>query len=61
MLFAHRYAVEGVVLETHPAARQMTVAHRPIDNYMPAMTMAFTVPRGVALEQMTPGTRVGFQ
>jgi len=39
----------------------MVVAHRPIDNYMPAMTMAFRVGRGVDLGLLTPGTRVGFQ
>ena len=38
----------------------MVVAHKPIDNYMPAMTMAFRVGREVPLEQLTPGTRVGF-
>jgi len=61
LLFGHRYAVEGVVVETHPELRQMVVAHRPIDNYMPAMTMAFTVGHGVGLDQLTPGTRVGFE
>jgi protein SCO1/2 len=61
LLFAHRYAVEGIVVETKPELREMVVAHRPIDNYMPAMTMAFRVGRGVDLEALTPGTRVGFQ
>jgi len=60
MLFAHHYAVEGIVVETRPALQQMVVAHRPIGNYMPAMTMAFTVGHGVRLEELTPGTRVGF-
>ena len=49
------------MVETHPELRQMVVAHRPIDNYMPAMTMAFTVGHGVGLDQLTPGTRVGFE
>ncbi len=61
LLFAHRYAVEGVVIETKPALRQMVVSHKPIDGYMPAMTMPFRVGRGVALEQMAPGTRVAFE
>ncbi len=39
----------------------MVVAHRPIDNYMPAMTMPFRVGREVDLERLTPGTRVGFE
>jgi protein SCO1/2 len=59
--FAHRYAVEGVVIETNPAERQVTVAHRPIADYMPAMTMSFKVERRVALESLTPGTRVRFE
>jgi protein SCO1/2 len=61
LFFAHRYQVEGVVLETHPAERQIVVAHRPIDNYMPAMTMAFHVAREVRLEDLAPGVRVGFE
>jgi protein SCO1/2 len=53
--------VEGIVVETKPEARQMVVAHKPIDNYMPAMTMAFRVESGVDLEKLTPGTRVVFE
>lgn len=48
------------MVETKPELRQMVVAHRPIANYMPAMTMAFRVGRGVDLEHLTPGTRVQF-
>jgi protein SCO1/2 len=59
-LLAHSYPVEGIVIETRPLERQMVVAHRPIDNYMPAMTMAFRVGKEVALDRLTPGTRVGF-
>jgi protein SCO1/2 len=61
LLLAHRYPVEGIVVETNPLGRQMVVAHRPIDNYMPSMTMAFPVGREVNLERLTPGTRVGFE
>jgi protein SCO1/2 len=61
LLFAHRYPVEGIVVETKPETRQMVVAHKPIDNYMPAMTMAFRVGRGVELEKLTPGMRVRFE
>jgi protein SCO1 len=53
--------VEGIVVETNLLDRQMVVAHRPIDNYMPAMTMPFRVGREVDLERLTPGTRVGFE
>jgi protein SCO1 len=53
--------VEGIVVETKPETRQIVVAHKPIDNYMPAMTMAFRVGRGVDLTKLSPGTRVGFE
>ena len=49
------------MVETHPGLREMVVAHRPIDNYMPAMTMAFRVGREVDLAKLTPGTRVAFE
>jgi protein SCO1/2 len=61
LLFAHRYPVEGVVVETIPAERKMVVAHRPIDNYMPAMTMPFQVGPEVDLEALAPGARVAFE
>jgi len=61
LLFAHRYSVEGLVVETIPAQRQMVVAHRPIENYMPAMTMPFRVGPGVDLERLKPGMRVEFE
>ncbi len=49
------------MVETHPELREMVVAHRPIDNYMPAMTMPFRVGREVDLAKLTPGTRVAFE
>jgi protein SCO1/2 len=61
LLFARRFEVEGIVVETNPVERQMVVAHRPIDNYMPAMTMPFRVGSEVDLERLAPGTRVGFE
>jgi protein SCO1/2 len=60
LFLAQRFHVEGIVVETKPEQRQMVVAHKPIENYMPAMTMAFAVGKGVALEKLTPGMRVGF-
>jgi protein SCO1/2 len=61
LLFAHRYPVEGIVVETKPELRQMVVAHKQIDNYMPAMTMAFQVGKEVDLAKLAPGTRVAFE
>jgi protein SCO1 len=61
LLLARRFSVEGIVVETNPGQRQMVVAHRPIDNYMPAMTMSFPVGREVDLNRLTPGTQVEFE
>jgi protein SCO1 len=61
LLLSHRYPVQGIIVETQPQLRQMTVAHKPIDNYMPAMTMAFQVSGAVDWNQLAPGTRVAFE
>lgn len=61
LLFAHRYPVEGIVVETHPELGQMVVAHKPIDNYMPAMSMTFQVGPEVDLIHLNPGAKVSFE
>jgi protein SCO1/2 len=61
LLLAQRYPVEGIVLGTKPETREMVVAHSPIGNYMPAMTMAFRVEHRVELDKLLPGTRVRFE
>lgn len=61
LLLAQRYPVEGIVVGTKPETREMVVAHNPIGNYMPAMTMAFHVDHRVELEKLLPGTRVRFE
>ncbi len=48
-------------METKPEQREIVVAHRPIENYMPAMTMAFRVDPRVRFAKLTPGTRVEFE
>jgi len=53
--------VEGIVVETKRETQQIIVAHKPIENYMPAMTMEFHVGRGVDLTKLSPGTRVAFE
>ena len=39
----------------------MLVAHRPIDKFMPAMTMPFRVERSSELDGLYPGARVRFE
>jgi protein SCO1/2 len=53
--------VDAVVLRADPAARQLTVAHRPIPGFMPAMTMPFRVRDGREIAALQPGARVQFQ
>jgi protein SCO1/2 len=57
---AHRYRVEGLVLAVDPANRTVLVSHRPIDQYMPAMTMQFALAPHENLAKLTPGARVDF-
>jgi protein SCO1/2 len=60
VVFAHTYAVDGIVLAVDPAARTMLVSHRPIEHYMPAMAMPFRVADTAALAGLYPGERVAF-
>jgi len=57
---AKHYRVQGLVLQTDLAARTILVSHRPIDRYMPAMTMAFHVAPKEDLSKLAPGSRVDF-
>lgn len=57
---AKHYKVEGLVVQTKPAERTILVSHRPIGNYMPAMTMPFRVAPHEDLSKLTPGTRLSF-
>ena len=59
-LFAHTYAVDGIVVATDSAARTMLVSHRPIAHYMPAMMMPFRVPDAADLAALHPGLRIQF-
>jgi protein SCO1/2 len=57
---ARSYRVEGLVLAVDPASRTLTVSHREIPDYMPAMAMPFQVARGEPLEGLRSGSRVEF-
>jgi protein SCO1/2 len=60
VLSAKSYPVDGVVVATDPTARTILVAHRPIGNYMPAMTMPFRVEEAEAFASLHPGARITF-
>jgi protein SCO1 len=54
---AKRYPIEGRVVEVDRARRSVTLAHKEIPGFMPAMTMPFTVLEADAalLQAMAPG------
>ena len=59
-LLARTYSVDGIVVAVDPVARTMLVSHRPIEHYMPAMTMPFHVAAESDLAPLRPGSRVQF-
>jgi protein SCO1 len=58
-LLARSYSVDGLVVSVSPPV--LTVAHRPIQGYMPAMTMEFRAASSKELEQVRAGKRVRFE
>ena len=48
------------MLRVQPERNEMTVSHRAIDGYMPAMAMPFHVAKGEELRGLQPGSRVTF-
>ena len=64
LLFAgcvKRYPVEGVVLKSSPERNEVSISHRAIAGYMPAMAMPFKVHDAALLAELKPGDRVAFQ
>jgi protein SCO1/2 len=57
-LLARSYDVDGIVVAVDAQRRNITVTHRPIPGYMPAMTMDFSAGD---LTGIQPGTRVRFR
>jgi protein SCO1/2 len=57
---AKHYRAEGLVLRADPAQRTLVISHRPIDGFMPAMTMSFAVAPRENLAVLKPGTRIDF-
>ena len=58
---AKRYPAEGLVLRIEPDRQTVTISHREIRGYMPAMTMPFRVKNAAELSGLAPGARVQFQ
>ena len=51
---------DGVVKKADKASGKLTVAHGPLPNGMPAMTMAFPVKEAAWLSQFQPGQKIRF-
>ncbi|HLX42801.1 MAG TPA: SCO family protein [Bryobacteraceae bacterium] len=57
---AKRYRVEGLIVHVDSAQRTILVSHRPIEHYMPPMTMPFHVAPKEDLTGLAPGARISF-
>ncbi len=55
------FTVKGVVMEQQPAARTVVIKHEAIPDYMPAMTMPFTVRDTNDLRNLIAGATVQFR
>ncbi len=51
----------GIVLAVNPSASEITISHRPIKDFMPAMSMPFKVSRQTDLASIAPGSHVAFE
>lgn len=51
---------EGVVKRVDKTAHRVTVAHGPLPNGMPAMTMTFVLATSVSVEQFKEGQKIRF-
>jgi protein SCO1 len=58
---ARRYLVDGMVLSVDPPQRRLVVSHSRIDDFMPAMTMPFTVRNPAELRDLHRGSRIRFR
>jgi protein SCO1/2 len=55
---AKRYELKGKVVAIEPEKHLVTIAHEDIKDYMPGMTMPFTVPDDSAYAILRPGDQV---
>jgi protein SCO1 len=57
---AKHYKVEGLVTRVNRQQQSVTVSHRDIAGYMPAMMMPFHVANAHDLDHLSPGCRIAF-
>lgn len=58
---AKRYKAEGLVTAVDPGQSSVTISHRAIPGYMPAMVMPFRVAKQADARAVHPGDRVRFE
>ncbi len=59
-VLAKTFHGEGLVIKIDPARHSITISHRDIPGFMPAMEMAFNVDPKEKLQDVQPGARVMF-
>jgi protein SCO1/2 len=57
---AHRYHASGIVIAVNRDAGEVTISHREIPGFMPAMAMPFRASNPADLAPLAPGARVSF-
>lgn len=58
---AKHYTVRGMVLAVNAPEQTVTISHRDIPRYMPAMSMPFHVRKPAELANLQPGEQVEFE
>jgi protein SCO1/2 len=57
---SHHYHATGIVIAVNRDAGEVTISHREIPGYMPAMAMPFRASNPADLAPLAPGARVSF-
>lgn len=60
LVWAKTFHAEGLVIKVDPARHSVTISHRDIPGFMPAMEMPFNVDPKEDLQKIKPGARVSF-
>ena len=59
-VWAKTFHAEGLVIKVEPARHSITISHRDIPGFMPAMEMAFNVDPKERLQDVQPGAQIRF-
>ena len=53
-----RYDLKGTIVSVQPEKRQVTIAHEEVQDYMPGMTMPFTVRNESDMQMLVPNAEI---